>query len=105
LSITYRLDSRERLILQDQALPAICQFLSNRLLDSPIEAVACVTLQFAFTQQCVEAVVQGIYRLVAWKQLFKAYTGFSSLSIAAVREQQGSLIVTMLIMLLHILYQ
>jgi hypothetical protein len=66
-----------------------------------------VTLQFAFTQQfdpacCVEAVVQGIYRLVAWKQLFKAYTGFSSLSIAAVREQQGSLIVTMLIMLLLI---
>jgi hypothetical protein len=47
LSTTYRLDSRESLILQDQALPAIVQFLSKRVPASPVEGVACGTLQFA----------------------------------------------------------
>jgi hypothetical protein len=66
---SYRIsESRWSLILMDQFTPAIVQFLS-KVPDSPVEVVACVALQFAFTKAAVpsrmlwEAILEGVYRL------------------------------------------
>jgi hypothetical protein len=67
---SYRIsESWWSLILKDQFTPAIVQFLSKKVPDSPVEVVACVTLQFVFTNSVVpsrmlwEAILEGIYVL------------------------------------------